>query len=114
MKTIYLAPGLELEGLQDYLVEQGVLLIGSAPRSDAPASSWAASIQAAPEVALFEIWSAFSEGAMNVVVPLPLIVTDVNETYISPGRLQFIEAMIPELLGGIVDPGVDPITGEPR
>jgi hypothetical protein len=114
VETIYLAPGLELEGLQEYLADNGVLIIGSTSRSAAPAVSWVASVRVAPEVALFEIWPVFSEGETNVKIPLPLVVTDVNETYLSPGRLQLVEAMVPELLEGIVDSGVDPTTGEPR
>jgi hypothetical protein len=114
VNTIYLAPGADQAPLREFLAEKEVLIIGSAPRAGFPENWWAASVRNAPELALFDLWPLFSGGETPLQSPLPLAITDVNNLYISTGRLQFAEALIPDLQEGIVDPGVDPITGEPR
>ena len=114
VKTIYLAPGIDQAPLREYLAENGVLIIGSAPRGGFPETHWAAGVHSAPEMALFDLWPALSAGNPPEPRLLPLVIADVNESGISPGRLEFIEALVPDLQSGIVDSGVDPLTGEPR
>jgi hypothetical protein len=114
VKTVYIEPAVDQEALRDYLGEGGVVLIGGAPLVARPANNWAASIRPDIQQALEEIWPGVFSGGAQDSAPLSFIISDVNEALVSPGRQRLVESLIPDLTSGLIDTGIDPLTGEIR
>ncbi len=114
LQTVYVAPGTENEAVWNYLADRGINLIGGVSPPETIRSSWLATVEPAPELALRELWPSLTAATGGMIVPLPFRYGEVNPDLVGTGRLQLAEAMITELLMGTVDTGVDPQTGDPR
>ncbi len=105
IETLYLpAQGASREML-DYLKSQGVVVVGSAPPPEGYSSLWAATVTQDPAAAVDQIWEMlFQFGSSAQSVDAPVMVTDFNESILTPGKLQLVEKVAAELKAGMIAP----------
>ncbi len=114
VKTVYLEPAIDQLPLREYLAENAVILIGGGIDSSQPVNQWAATVRADVQRALEEAWSGVLAENIEDSIELSFVLEDVDESLISPGRQRLVESLIPDLVTGLIDTGVDPLTGEVR
>ena len=114
VQVVYLQAGLLDPELVGLMVDQGIYLIGPETPALAPASTWVATIDSDPARVLASIWPAVMNGESQGTLQMPLRVTVQDPAKLSPGRLQFVQELIGDLAGGLIDTGVDPEPGQPE
>lgn len=103
--SIYIQPELSSEALVNYLISKNILLIGvqgQAGLSDSP--NWVAVLASAGEQDLIPALDALMANRTPPAAGTGLSLTNVNDAYLSLGRLRFIEATRLQLLEGMLNP----------
>jgi hypothetical protein len=108
VQVVYLSPEMEFSGAGSYLASFGVLLIGSAEHPADISASWIASISGYSIDQLREQLTPLLDGQAPQVNAIEL--TNVNPALLSDGRQAHIQALISDLLAGMITPG-DPLQG---
>ncbi len=111
--TMFISPEVESDQLFRYLAQEEVEIIGSAPPLDDIRSQWVASLEFDLFQVFQEFWPEFVSGADGQLVTVPLTITHVNPDLLSPGRQQFVEIMLANLIAGYVDYGLDNSVNNP-
>lgn len=106
VETVFLAPGVATEDLLRRLEALGMQALGSERPADSELG-WVASIRPDPGAALEEAWPALT-GGERVDLPMPLAIVEVDETRLSPGRLELARRTLERLLAGEIATGVEP------
>lgn len=103
--TVYVAPEAASEQLYLQLVTQNVTVVGAQKPENIEGLLWAASINQDETTALVENWDAILNGTLveNEII-VPVVVTEVNEEYLSPGRMRLYDEMMDALIGGWLSP----------
>lgn len=114
VRTIFTAPGAQDPQLQQYLADRNVFLIGAGSPPAALEPRWVASVGANPVPALEKLWPELAAGNGGLVEPMPVGYWQVNAAIFSPGRQLVVDEMLQDLQAGLIDTGVDPLTGEFR
>lgn len=108
----YLFPTPVSEGILRNLQQSGMLFIGSQVRpTSLPADRWVATVRFDPAAGLREQWDSLLLGQGGLSAAMPLVLEDINEDIISPGRLRLAQTLIQDLISGKVETAVDPLTG---
>ena len=89
-------------------------LIGGESPPQGIENNWIASVQSRPDLALDEFWEAFNRGDRGLNQPNPITIEEINPNILSFGRLRLINEVIADLMGGAVDTGINPQTGDPH
>lgn len=89
-------------------------LVGTGEVPAELAQIWVASADFDVSGALDEVWEQALAGQGGLVMPLGLRYHSVDPARVSPGRLAFAQALLPDLAAGRIDTGVDPATGQTR
>ncbi len=93
--------------------QAGFNLISDQPPPAGLRERWIASVQGIDlSTELQLVIPLLLEGKGGQNISLSLTLTNVNEALFSPGRQAYAEQMIGDLLSGLIDSGVDPISGE--
>jgi len=111
VKTVYVYPGIDGEGLLNYLAQAGLNIIGGITPAAGLNDHWVASIQPDLPAALREIWPALMNGEGGKSLASPISITNQNEQLFSPGRQGLVKKTLSELTADYIDTGVDPLTG---
>jgi hypothetical protein len=90
------------------------LWVGPIKPAGAPSESWIASIQPDPGSVIREVITQLNEGQDDIRRAMPLRIFDIQPDILSEGKLRLVEAILEDLEQGIIDTGVDPLTGEER
>jgi hypothetical protein len=114
VKTVYVTPGSGDESLLRYLAEAGVNLLGGASPPSDLRSHWVATIRPNVLPTVQTLWTDLLQGKGGVSLPVVLEISDINPDLLSPGRENLARKFLEDLLGGFVDTGVDPLSGEER
>lgn len=115
VQSVFITPDLSDPDLDDYFANAGLKIINQEIPVDSQESQWIATLGAGdPIQAINSHWDEFLSGNGGLSIELPLSITFVNETMISPGKLQFINNVLSDLEEDFIDTGVDPATGEWR
>ena len=112
--TIYLSPELSTEASAEMLEATGLSFIGGESPGDDIGEIWIATVRAAPELAIAEIWDSVWMGDSEGTVSMPLIIEDINPERLTLGRESWMQEILQDLIDGYIDTGVDPITGIAR
>lgn len=112
VRTMYTAPGAQDPQLQQYLADRNVFLIGAGAPEAALRPRWVASVHPDPLPALERMWPELLAGSGGLVEPMPVGYSEVNPAVFTPGRQRLVDEMLLELQAGLIDTGVDPLTGE--
>lgn len=110
--TIYVAPGAADAALLEYLANAGINLIGSEPPPTSIQSNWIATIRPDWAAAVRDVWAGLVKGQTVDIQALPVLITEANEALFSPGRQQWVEQTRINLNVGLIDTGIDMVSGE--
>jgi len=112
--TIFLSPELSAEASVEILGAPGLSFIGGESPGDVLGEKWIATVRAAPELAVAEIWDRVWMGDDGGMVSMPLIIDDINPERLTLGREAWVLEVLQDLIDGYIETGVDPITGIAR
>ncbi len=102
--SFYVAPESANPEMLVYLAQSGMVLVGGETPPDELRPRWAATVKLDFVGALEQIWAMTLEGEGGNVVDTPVLITDVNEDYFSPGKQRLVEETQQELLEGWIEP----------
>jgi len=104
LQVVWVAP--ELRPLLDALqLPAGFSFLGTSEPSSNLAGSWIATVRPAPEQRLEELWEAILAGAPAELVPIPIVIENVNSSVLTPGRLGQADQIRLELEKGYIGTG---------
>ncbi len=112
--TIFLSPELSGTASAEMLEGPDLSYIGGMSPGDDLGAKWIATVRAAPELAIAEIWDNVWMGDGGGTVSMPIIIEDINSERLTPGREAWVQELLQDLINGYIDIGVDPITGIAR
>lgn len=112
--TIFLSPELSAAASAEMLESTGLSYIGSESPGENLGEKWIATVRAAPELAIAEIWDRVWIGEGGGTLAMPVIIEDINPERLTPGREAWVREVLQDLIDGYIDTGVDPITGIAR
>jgi hypothetical protein len=112
--TIYLSPGLSDDDVFSALRNTDARFIGDQSPLDFADITWIATVALDSMVAVEEAWQNWSNDEPGRIFQAPLVVFDVNSEILSPGKLEHLEKVSADLASGRIDPGIDPVTGDPK
>ncbi len=112
--TIFLSPELSAAASEEMLEAPGLSFIGGESPGETLGDKWIATVRAAPELAIAEIWDSVWMGDGGGTVDLPVIIEDINSERLTVGREVWVQEILHDLIYGYIDTGVDPITGIAR
>jgi hypothetical protein len=104
VKTVYVFPGIDQPDLMNALAQAGINIISSGTPPEAITTDPAESIQ--------EHLPELLSGEGGIDMTAPLVIQEVNSALFSPGRQGQADKIRIDLLGGKIDTGIDPQTGE--
>ena len=110
--TVYLAPGVADDTLLEYMANAGLNLIGGEPPPASVQEHWIATVRTDWIAAVREAWTDLVQGQAVDIQELPVLITDANEALFSPGRQGLVEQTRTSLNAGLIDPGIDPASGD--
>ncbi len=111
--TIFLSP--ELSAASAEMLEgPDVSYIGGETPGENLGEKWIATVRAAPELAIAEIWDRVRMGEGGGTISMPVIIEDINPERLTLGREAWVQEILQDLIDGYIDTGVDPITGIAR
>jgi len=113
VETIFISPEVQSDQLLRYLAQEDAHIIGSAPPPNDIQSQWVASLEFDLFQTFQEFWSEFETGTDGLIITVPLTITHVNPELLSPGRQQFVEMMLENVIAGYVDYGLDSSVNNP-
>ncbi len=112
--TIFLPPELSAAASADMLEGPGLSYIGGEVPKEDLGEKWIATVRAAPELAIAEIWDHVCVDEGGGTLPMPIIIEDVNHERLTSGRETWALKILQDLIDGYIDTGVGPITGIAR
>ncbi len=92
----------------------GIAFVGPGAPTGELAAAWIASADFDIASALNAAWAQAQSGEGGTTLPLGIQFHSVDESVVSEGRLGLAEALLADLAAGVIDTGVDPLTGELR
>jgi len=111
--TVYIQPSVASKGLYRVLAEAGINIIGSTAAPQEFSDNWVASLRYTDPIdTALELVPNLLANPDGQGIQLPLLVTDANPTWLSPGRQQSVEEMMVDLFDGFIGTGVDNSTSE--
>jgi hypothetical protein len=103
IRVVYLAPEIEISAAASYLANYGVFLLGASEPPAELSTHWIASISLGSSAELREQLAAAIDG--QVPESNGIILSNVNPALLSEGRQAHIQALISDLLAGLITPG---------
>ena len=100
VRTVYVYPPASTPGLLDQLSQAGLQIVGSQAPAESLRPRWTASVRSDYAAALKSAWPDLLAGKDGAATSAPLIVTDVQASALTPGRMRLVEELIQNLAGG--------------
>jgi len=105
IQSLYLPPQAATTELLDYLASQSVLLVGSSTPLEGYTSIWAATVRLDTITALEDMWADLLQPDTGPkVVNAPVVIGDINEQLLTPGKLGLVEKVAADLASGWIAP----------
>lgn len=105
----YVSPEVSTNELLTYLAQQGIILVGGASPPEELRSAWAATITQDAIGPIRSIFSDLIAGQGGKVVYAQVMVSDINEAYITPGKLRLVMETVEKLKEGLINPSTVPL-----
>jgi hypothetical protein len=102
--VMYVDPEIASPELINYLAQLGLTLVGGAPPPDEVRGNWAATIKQSPFDNLTRHWDDLLGGQGGFSEAADISVTDINETYLTPGKQRLVDEVIQKLAEDLVSP----------
>lgn len=113
VQSVYVFLPEDGEAILSYLGEKGIHVIGVSEPLVGMEAQWVATVRADWAEALRRAWENFLNHGEGIDIEPPVVILNPNSLLFTPGRQQFVEKVVDELLQGWIDTGVDPLSGEP-
>jgi hypothetical protein len=114
ISTLLIAPPLQSLSELNLPTEPGMALVGVGEPAGELSSRWVASADFDVAAALEAVWTQAQSGQAGTTMPLSIRFHSVDSAIVSEGHLRLAEALLAELAAGVIETGVDPLTGELR
>jgi hypothetical protein len=114
VSTLLVAPQVESLSQLGLPTNSGMAFVGVDVPAPELTGAWIASAHFDIATALSVAWGEAQAGKGGTALALGIQFHSVNESAVSEGRLKLAEALLPDLTAGVIDTGVDPLTGELR
>jgi hypothetical protein len=114
VNTVYVYPGVGQADLLKALAQAGMNIISSGTPPEDIKAQWVASITTDPVAPILEHLPDLLAGKGGIDMTAPVVIQEVNPALFSPGRQSLAEKIREDILGEVIDTGVDPLTGETR
>ena len=101
---LYFVGGVATPDCLSYTGTQGVMLIGTSMPEPRP-GGWVATIRPDIVKAIQAAWPNLAAGQGGTAVQSPLGLADVDETLLTPGKLQDAQQVLDNLVAGLIVPG---------
>lgn len=106
--TVFLfSPEINLPALS-FLIDEGMILLGTNPPPESIHSNWVATIRLAPEQVLFDRWEQIISNEGGWTQAIPIVLEDVNQSLFSEGKQRFIAKLLLDIESGYIEPAVTP------
>jgi hypothetical protein len=102
VETVFVSPEVKSDQLLRFLAQEEVEIIGGGPPPNDLSAQWVASLEFDLVQAFEDYWPEFTAGAEGQRITVPLVITHVNPDLLSPGRQQFVEKMLADVLAGYI------------
>ncbi|MEE4194609.1 MAG: hypothetical protein V2J07_05350 [Anaerolineae bacterium] len=103
--TVYVSPEAASQQLYQHLVTLNVTVVGAEKPEGVEGLLWAGSIHQDTGAALTENWEAIINDSLESnTILVPVSLSEVNEEYLSPGRMRLFDEMMDALLDGWISP----------
>ena len=104
VKVVYIAPEAYSTELFNYLLSKDIILLGSQTPPPEALSRWAVTLQMDGLSPFREIWADLVAGKGGKIVYGGVSFTDINPTYMTRGKLDYVQIMVEKLRSGLIDP----------
>ncbi len=101
--TMYVVPGVGDATLLRYLQGSGIAMIGGVTPPVDVRESWIATLGFPPLEAFYSFWPEFVNGSDGQTISVPLSISDINSTLLSPGKQRLIEEVFAEVQGEYIE-----------
>lgn len=103
-EVIYISPEAFSRELLVSLAGQNLLFVGSQTPPEEIRDKWIATLNQDVATSIRTIWPELLAGAGGKTYDVPLEIADVNEIYLSSGKLRLIQETMDALTGGMISP----------
>jgi len=100
VKTVYVFPPAATPQLLDQLSQAGLQIVGSQAPAESLRPRWIASVRSDYAAGLKSAWPDVIAGKDGVETAAPLVVTDIQASALTPGRMRLVAEVIENLAGG--------------
>jgi hypothetical protein len=114
LSTLLVAPQPQSLSELGLAANSTIAFVGVGDPSGELASTWIASADFNVSAALEEAWTWAQSGQAGTTIALGIRFRSVDPAVVSEGRLRLAEAILADLSAGVIDTGVDPLTGALR
>jgi hypothetical protein len=111
LSTLLVAPQPQSLSELGLPADSAIALVGVGDPAGELAPTWVASADFDVAAALDAAWTQAQAGEAGTTIPLGIYFHSVDPAVVSEGRLRLAEALLADLSAGVIDTGVDPLTG---
>ncbi|MBL7162881.1 MAG: hypothetical protein ISS57_09770 [Anaerolineales bacterium] len=103
VSTFYVVPGAGDDTLLGYLARSGVNMIGGETPPENVRESWVATVDFSDLEAFYSFWPEFVAGADGQSVSVPIGISDINSSLLSPGKQRLVEEVLVDIQAGFIE-----------
>lgn len=108
VQTIYVPSESSSPELLDYLDKAKVNIVSGPLPTGTKYAYWLASISSDPAAVFDQIWPDLIAGKGGASLPLPLVITNINASLVSEGRMRLVQGVMDELANDQINPDLVP------
>jgi hypothetical protein len=114
LSTLLVAPQPQSLSELGLPADSAVAFVGVGDPAGDLASTWIASADFDVAAGIDTAWTQAQAGQAGTTIPLGIHFHSIDPAVVSEGRLRLAEALLTDLSAGVIDTGVDPLTGALR
>jgi hypothetical protein len=117
IQTIGLTPEFPSEEVALALSDEAsasVYWIGHTAPTEATRNIWLATVVPNPEMHIEAVYTQLESGEGEILLPMTFEIRDFNREILTEGKLMFLSDLIEDVEQGIIDTGIDPMSGSER
>ncbi len=117
IQTIGLTPEFPSEEVALALSDEAsasVYWIGHTAPTEATRNIWLATVAPNPEMHIETVYTQLESGEGEILLPMTFEIRDFNREILTEGKLMFLSDLIKDVEQGIIDTGIDPMSGSER
>lgn len=113
VRTVYISMDNLDSSTVDLLAQSELILLGNQTPPPGLENSWIATLCISPEKILAARWNDLISNQGGWVEEIPIQLENINEDLFSVGKQNWVDEMLNDLVGGFIDTGYSPESGNP-